>query len=89
LELAPAPQVLPPPPDDPAGRPAPSPRERRRSLRDANASLVRLISRLTGLSHQQVNAELNRQVGVERVGEATLEQLESRRREAARWLAAA
>jgi superfamily II DNA or RNA helicase len=89
LELAPAPQVLPPPPDDPEGRPAPSPRERRRSLRDANASLVRLISRLTGLSHQQVNAELNRQVGVERVGEATLEQLESRRREAARWLAAA
>jgi hypothetical protein len=89
LELAPAPQVLPPQPDDPDGRPAPSPRERRRALRDANASLVRLISRLTGLSHQQVNAELNRRVGVERVGEATLEQLEARRREASRWLAAA
>ncbi len=89
LELAPAPQVLPPAPEDADGRPSPSPRERRRALRDANASLVRLISRLTGLSHQQVNAELNRKVGVERVGEATLEQLESRRRQAAKWLAAA
>ena len=89
LELAPAPQVLPPAPEDSEGRPAPSPRERRRALRDANASLVRLISRLTGMSHQQVNAELNRRVGVERVGEATLEQLETRRRQAAQWLAAA
>ena len=89
LELAPAPQVLPPALEDPEGRPAPSPRERRRALRDANASLVRLISRLTGMSHQQVNAELNRLVGVERVGEATLEQLETRRRQAAKWLAAA
>ena len=89
LELAPAPQVLPPAPDDPDGRPPPSPRERRRALRDANASLVRLISRLTGMSHGQVNAELNRRIGVERVGEATLEQLEARRRQAAQWLAAA
>ncbi|HTI35668.1 MAG TPA: hypothetical protein VL422_18475, partial [Miltoncostaea sp.] len=89
LELAPAPQVLPPQPEGPDGAPAGSPRERRRALRDANASLVRLISRLTGLSHGQVNAELNRRVGVERVGEATLEQLETRRREAAQWLAAA
>ncbi|HTI34133.1 MAG TPA: DEAD/DEAH box helicase family protein [Miltoncostaea sp.] len=89
LELAPAPQVLPPQPEGPDGLPPASPRERRRALRDANASLVRLISRLTGQSHQQVNAELNRRVGVERVGEATLEQLETRRREAAKWLAAA
>jgi superfamily II DNA or RNA helicase len=89
LELAPAPKVLPPDPDDPDGRPPASPRQRRRELRDANASLVRLISRLTGMSHQQVNAELNRRVGVERVGEATLEQLERRRRQAVDWLAAA
>jgi hypothetical protein len=89
LELAPAPRVLPPDPGDPEGRPPASPRQRRRELRDANASLVRLISRLTGRSHQQVNAELNRRVGVERVGEATLEQLERRRREAVDWLAAA
>jgi hypothetical protein len=50
---------------------------------------VRQISRITGLSHAQVNAELNRRVGVEKVGEATLEQLERRREQAARWLAAA
>ena len=36
-----------------------------------------------------MNAELNRRVGVQRVGEATLEQLERRRDQAARWLAAA
>jgi superfamily II DNA or RNA helicase len=89
LELAPAPRVLPPDPADPEGDPPASPRQRRRELRDANASLVRLISRLTGMSHQQVNAELNRRVGVERVGEATLEQLERRRRQAVEWLAAA
>ena len=65
------------------------PRERRVRLREANASLVRLISRITGLSHQQVNAELNRRVGIQRVGEATLDQLERRRDHAARWLAAA
>ena len=65
------------------------PRERRRRLRDANAALVRHIARITGLSHSQVNAELNRRVGVERVGEATLEQLERRRDHAMRWLEAA
>ena len=90
LELAPAPMLVPPPPDEPGGgRRRVPPRERRRLLRDSNASLVRLISRLTGLSHSQVNAELNRQIGVERVGEATLEQLERRREQASRWLAAA
>ncbi len=65
------------------------PRERRGRLRDANAALVRHISRITGLSHSQVNAELNRRIGIERVGEATLDQLERRRDHAARWLAAA
>ena len=52
-------------------------------------SLVRHISRITGLSHSQVNAELNRRIGIERIGEATIEQLERRRDQAARWLAAA
>lgn len=89
LELAPAPLLAQPPPagaDE--GEPL-RPRERRSRLRDANASLVRHISRITGLSHSQVNAELNRRIGIERVGEATLEQLERRRDQAARWLAAA
>jgi superfamily II DNA or RNA helicase len=89
LELAPAPLLV--APAEPASdeeRALPT-RERRRRLRDANASLARHISRITGLSHSQVNAELNRRVGVERVGEATLEQLARRREHAARWLAAA
>ncbi|MDX6554034.1 MAG: hypothetical protein QOD86_229 [Miltoncostaeaceae bacterium] len=90
LELAPAPLLAAPPPEDgPEGEDPVRPRERRQRLRDANAALVRQISRITGLSHAQVNAELNRRVGVERVGEATMEQLERRREQAARWLAAA
>ena len=90
LELAPAPPLAVPPPEPGEGEePALRPRERRRRLRDANASLVRHISRITGLSHSQVNAELNRRVGVERIGEATIEQLQRRREQAARWLAAA
>jgi hypothetical protein len=89
LELAPPPPLAAPiPPGEDEGEPL-RPRERRRRLRDANAALVRHISRITGLSHSQVNAELNRRVGVERVGEATLDQLERRRAQAARWLAAA
>ncbi|WP_217912933.1 DEAD/DEAH box helicase [Miltoncostaea marina] len=89
LELAPAPLLVAPAPPGSEEERALSPRERRRRLRDANAALVRHISRITGLSHAQVNAELNRRVGLERVGEATLEQLERRREHAARWLAAA
>lgn len=90
LELAPAPLLeFPPPPPGSDDEGAMRPRERRRRLRDANASLVRHISRITGLSHSQVNAELNRMVGVERIGEATIAQLERRRAQASRWLAAA
>jgi hypothetical protein len=88
LDLAPAPPLALPTAGDPAAAALPV-RERRRLLRDANASLVRLMSRVSGLSHSHVNAELNRHVGVERVGEATLEQLERRRERAVRWLAAA
>jgi superfamily II DNA or RNA helicase len=90
LELAPAPplEVPPPPPGSDADQNL-RPRERRRRLRDSNAALVRHISRITGMSHSQVNAELNRRVGVERIGEATIAQLERRRVQASRWLAAA
>jgi hypothetical protein len=89
LELAPAPLLAAPPPEDAGDEQPVRPRERRRRLRDANALLVRQIARITGLSHSQVNAELNRRVGVERVGEATIEQLERRREQAVRWLEAA
>lgn len=86
LELSPAPHLEVP---VTAGAPEMRPRERRRLLRDANGSAVRLISRITGLSHAQVNSELNRRVGIDRIGEATLEQLERRRDMAERWLASA
>jgi superfamily II DNA or RNA helicase len=88
LELAPAPRLGTPAEGEPDGTPA-RPRERRRSLRDANAALARQIARITGLSHAQVNAELNRRVGIGRIGEATIDQLERRREHATRWLAAA
>lgn len=65
------------------------PRERRRELREANAALARQIARITGLSHSQVNHELNRRTGIQRVGEATLEELQRRREHARRWLATA
>lgn len=87
LELAPPPPLAVPPPEPGQdAEEAVRPRERRRRLRDANASLARHISRITGLSHSQVNAELNRRVGVERIGEATIDQLERRRAQASRWL---
>ena len=85
LELAPAPHLA-APAEAETGAHDVSPRARRRLLRDANASAVAEIVRLSGGSHAQVNAELNRLVGVQRIGEATLEQLERRREQANRWL---
>ena len=42
---------------------------------------------MPGLTHAQVNGELNRLSGVGRVSEATVEQLERRLAAADRWLA--
>jgi superfamily II DNA or RNA helicase len=61
-------------------------REEKQHLRDANATAARELARLTGLTHAQVNAELNRQVGLKRIADATVDQLERRRRAAERWL---
>lgn len=90
LQLAPAPPLAGFEAEAGHGDAAPlRPRERRRALRDANAALARQIARITGMTHSQVNHELNRRAGVERVGEATLEQLARRREQARRWLATA
>ncbi len=62
-------------------------RQTKDALRVANAAAARDLARRIGLSHAQVNAELNRQVGVHRVAEATVEQLETRLEQADRWLA--
>lgn len=55
-------------------------------LRDGNAEAARDIAWVTGMSHAAVNAELNRLVGIDRVGEATVEQLQVRLDHARRWL---
>jgi len=50
--------------------------ERRASLREERRRLVGDLHRRDGLTHSQINSWLNRQVGVTRVDDATLEQLE-------------
>lgn len=69
--VAPAAAVAPDPPavDVPAF-------ERRALLRDKRHRLVSDLRRREGRSHREINAWLNREVGVSRVQDATLEQLE-------------
>jgi superfamily II DNA or RNA helicase len=61
-------------------------REHKTHLRAENADRARDIVRYSGLTHAQVNGELNRLSGVGRISEATVEQLESRLAHADRWL---
>jgi superfamily II DNA or RNA helicase len=58
----------------------------KRELRAANSERVRAISRLLGLSHREVNAELNRRVGLGRIAQATESDLERRLTAAEDWL---
>jgi len=62
-------------------------REAKDALRAANATAARDLARQTGLSHAQINAELNRVAGLRRITEATGDQLERRLRHAEGWLA--
>jgi superfamily II DNA or RNA helicase len=58
---------------------APAPRavfERRQSLREERSRLVADLQRRGGGSHREINAWLNRAVGVQRVESASIEQLE-------------
>jgi hypothetical protein len=61
-------------------------REEKQQLRDANAAVARELVRRTGLTHAQVNAELNRRCGLQRVAEATIDQLRRRLAAADDWL---
>ncbi len=63
-----------------------NPRERRRELRDLNAAVVAQVALVSGMTHAQVNAELNRLAGIRKVTEATLPQLEKRLDAGRRWL---
>ncbi|MGZ4695208.1 MAG: hypothetical protein ACXWA3_16430, partial [Acidimicrobiales bacterium] len=61
-------------------------REHKALQRAENADRARDIVRMSGLTHAQVNGELNRLSGVGKVSEATVEQLEIRLAHADRWL---
>ncbi|MCP5034795.1 MAG: DEAD/DEAH box helicase [Actinomycetia bacterium] len=57
-------------------------RERQRSI---NTRFVRDLAALTGMTHAQINGELNRLSGVTKVSAATVTQLEKRAKAAADW----
>jgi superfamily II DNA or RNA helicase len=71
---------VPPPIADPAPPSAPknSALARRRQLREQNATAVIDLVHMTGRTHAEVNAELNRKVGIKRISVATVRQLEQR-----------
>src|SRR5207244_6290797 len=64
VQLAPPPTIVAPIAASAEGR---TRRQTKDALRVANAAAARDLARRIGLSHAQVNAELNRQVGVHRV----------------------
>jgi len=76
----------PAPDPNPGSASALSPRNRRHKLREDNSARVRTLVHLTGKGHADVNWELNRRVGIRRVTEATVAQLERRLLAADQWL---
>lgn len=73
-------EQVPPPIAETSALPAPKDGAlaRRRRLREENAAAVIDLVHVTGRTHAEVNAELNRKVGVKRISVATLRQLEQR-----------
>ncbi len=61
-------------------------KEDKKELRDFNASRVLELVRSTGMSHAEVNSQLNRDAGISRITEATVQQLRGRLKAADRWL---
>jgi hypothetical protein len=70
----------------PVHPPSRSARKLRIELREANQIEVAALAHLTGLGHAKVNARLNQRVGIRKISEATLQQLDRRAKEADRWL---
>ncbi|HEX9890067.1 MAG TPA: DEAD/DEAH box helicase [Nitriliruptorales bacterium] len=64
-------------------------RDYKRRLRDDNADAARELTRLTGRTHREINAELNALAGIERISEATVRQLEQRLRHAGKLIRSA
>lgn len=79
--------ALPAPEAEALAPPEPSKRSRRSELRELNSARVRRLVHRTKKDHADVNAELNRVVGIRRITEATVAQLEKRLAAADRWLA--
>ncbi|HVW17437.1 MAG TPA: helicase-related protein, partial [Solirubrobacteraceae bacterium] len=65
------------PPPVPGAAPAVSNHERRRRLREDRRRLVADLGRRDGRPHAEINAWLNRETGVARVQDATIDQLQS------------
>ncbi len=63
-----------------------SPRSRKRKLRELNSARVRTLVHRTQQKHAKVNADLNRMVGITRITEATVAQLDKRLEAADKWL---
>jgi superfamily II DNA or RNA helicase len=59
--------------------------ERKEKLRLKNAQWARDLARLTGMNHGQINGRLNRDIGLVKVDDATVEQLERRIVAAEKW----
>lgn len=60
--------------------------QRKREVRQENTDRVRMLTHLTGLTPEVINARLNQEVGITSIAEASLAQLERRRRVADRWI---
>lgn len=74
------------PTPEPSAVVAQSTRSKKRKLREQNSAVVRALVHKTRLGHAQVNAELNKRVGLKRVTEATAAQLEKRLEAGRKWL---
>ncbi|MEX1163399.1 MAG: DEAD/DEAH box helicase [Nitriliruptor sp.] len=60
--------------------------QRKRELRRANTDRVTMLRHLTGLQPEVINAQLNRDVGIRTIDEATIRDLEKRLQLADRWV---
>jgi hypothetical protein len=78
----PEPDVIP----DPSSGTRGSTLSKKRKLREQNSAYVRSLVHRKRMGHAQVNAELNRRVGIKRITEATVGQLEKRLEAARRWI---
>jgi superfamily II DNA or RNA helicase len=60
--------------------------QRKRELRQANQDRVVMLTHLTGLDPQAINGQLNRDVGLRTIDDATIRDLEKRLQLADRWV---